>query len=71
LADVGYVEPESIQVAPPTGEVGAGMYTVVRTYSGQGASEIFDLIEQRDVKGLISGVPGFVNYVPFAVMTAA
>jgi hypothetical protein len=41
------------------------MYAVVRTYSGQGASEIFDVIEQReeDVKAIISGVPGFVSYV--------
>jgi hypothetical protein len=40
------------------------MYAVVRTYSGQGASELFDLLGQReeDVKTLISGVPGFVNY---------
>jgi hypothetical protein len=40
------------------------MYAVVRTYSGPGASEIFDVIEQReeDVKALITGVPGFVNY---------
>jgi hypothetical protein len=40
------------------------MYVAVRTYSGQGASELFDLLGQReeDVKALISGVPGFVNY---------
>jgi hypothetical protein len=40
------------------------MYAVVRTYSGQGASELFDLLGQReaDVKALIGGVPGFVNY---------
>jgi hypothetical protein len=40
------------------------MYAVVRTYSGQGASEVFDLIEQRqeDVKALLTGVPGFVTY---------
>jgi len=40
------------------------MYAVVRTYSGQGASEVFDLIEQRheDVTDLLTGVPGFVNY---------
>jgi len=40
------------------------MYAVVRTYSGQGASELFDLLGQReeDVTALISGVPGFVNY---------
>src|SRR3954451_20104404 len=42
----------------------AAMHAVVRTYSGQGASELFDLLGQReaDVKALISGVPGFVNY---------
>lgn len=40
------------------------MYAVVRSYSGEGASELFDLLSQReeDVKALISGVPGFVNY---------
>ena len=40
------------------------MHAVVRTYSGEGASELFDLLGQReeDVKSLISGVPGFVNY---------
>jgi hypothetical protein len=40
------------------------MYAVVRTYSGQGASGLFDLLEQREeeVTALISGVPGFVNY---------
>jgi hypothetical protein len=40
------------------------MYIVVRSYSGQGSSELFDLLGQReeDVKSLISGVPGFVSY---------
>ena len=40
------------------------MYAVVRTYSGQGAAELFDLLGQReeDVKALISGVPGFISY---------
>ena len=40
------------------------MHAVVRSYSGQGASELFDLIEQRsdDVTALISAVPGFVSY---------
>ena len=40
------------------------MYVVIRTYTGQGASELFDLLGQRedDVKELISGVPGFVSY---------
>jgi len=43
------------------------MHVVVRSYSGQGASELFDLMEQReeDVKELISGVPGFVSYAAF------
>ena len=41
------------------------MYAAVRTYSGQGASDLFDLIEARanDVTSLIGGVPGFVSYV--------
>jgi hypothetical protein len=41
------------------------MYAVVRSYTGQGASELFDLLGQReaDVQSLLSGVPGFVNYV--------
>ena len=40
------------------------MHAMVRTYSGQGAAEIFDLIEQRqdDLKSLIGGVPGFISY---------
>lgn len=43
------------------------MYVVVRSYSGQGASELFDLLGQReeDVKELIGGVPGFVRYAAF------
>ena len=41
------------------------MYAVIRTYSGEGASALFDLLGQReaDVQSLLSGVPGFVNYV--------
>ena len=40
---------------------------VVRSYSGQGAQELFDLLGQRqeDVKDLIGGVPGFVSYAAF------
>ena len=40
------------------------MYAVIRTYTGQGATELFDLLGQReaDVKALISGVPGFISY---------
>ena len=42
------------------------MYVVIRSYSG-GASELFDLLAQREeeVKELISGVPGFVSYAAF------
>ncbi len=40
------------------------MYAAVRSYSGQGASELFDALAKRDdeVRALISGVPGFVSY---------
>ena len=43
------------------------MYVVIRSYSGEDASEVFDLIEERsdEVKALISDVPGFVNYAAF------
>jgi hypothetical protein len=40
------------------------MYVTIRSYSGQGASELFDaLVEgEQDVKELISTVPGFSTY---------
>jgi hypothetical protein len=40
------------------------MYTVVRQYSGQGASQLFDALESKrdDVERLIRGVSGFVSY---------
>jgi hypothetical protein len=43
------------------------MHVVIRRYSGQGVSELFNLIAQREqeVKSLISGVPGFVSYAAF------
>jgi len=43
------------------------MHVVIRSYSGPGASELFDLLGQReaDVRTLISGVPGFVSYAAF------
>ena len=43
------------------------MHVVVRSYSGQGASDLFDAMEQRseDVKELITGVPGFGSYAAF------
>ena len=55
-----------IDVAQAT-ERGA-RYVVIRSYSGQGASELFDLLGQReeDVRSVISGVPGFVSYAAFA-----
>ena len=43
------------------------MHVVVRSYSGQGVSELFEAMAQRedDVKELITGVPGFVSYAAF------
>ena len=43
------------------------MHVVVRSYSGSGASELFDLLEQREdeVRELITTVPGFVSYAAF------
>ena len=43
------------------------MHVVIRCYSGQGVSDLFDLLGQREdeVKDLIGGVPGFVSYAAF------
>jgi hypothetical protein len=43
------------------------MHVVIRSYSGQGASELFDLAGQRteELKTVISGVPGFVSFTAF------
>ena len=40
------------------------MHTVIRSYSGSGATALLDLIEERkgDVEGLIRAVSGFVSY---------
>ena len=40
------------------------MHVVIRSYAGQGASELFDALVEReqDVKDLISSVPGFISY---------
>ena len=40
------------------------MHAVVRTYSGKGAKELFDLLEWRtaDVEKLMRSVKGFVSY---------
>jgi hypothetical protein len=40
------------------------MHAVVRTYSGKGAKELFDLLEKHkaDVEKLMRSVKGFVSY---------
>lgn len=41
------------------------MHAVIRNYSGKGAKELFDLLEERkaDVEGELRSVSGFVSYV--------
>lgn len=43
------------------------MHVVFRTCSGQGASQLFGRLGQReeDGKALLAGVPGFVSYAAF------
>jgi hypothetical protein len=43
---------------------GAATHTVIRTYSGNGAKELIDLLEQRksDVESLMRSVKGFASY---------
>jgi hypothetical protein len=43
------------------------MYVVIRSYSGQGGSALFDALAERedDVKAIISTVPGFTSYAAF------
>jgi hypothetical protein len=43
------------------------MYAVIRTYSGKGAKELFDLLEQRtgDVESVMKSVSGLVSYSLF------
>ncbi len=40
------------------------MYAVIRSYSGSGAKELFDLLEERqaEVEDVIRPVTGFVGY---------
>lgn len=40
------------------------MHAVVRSYAGQGAKELFDLLEQRkgEVEALIRAIPGLQGY---------
>ncbi len=41
------------------------MHAVVRSYSGSGAKELFDLLEQRkaELEGVIRPVTGFVSWL--------
>lgn len=41
------------------------MHAVIRTYSGAGASELFDLLEQRvsEVESIMRSIDGFVSYL--------
>jgi hypothetical protein len=43
------------------------MHAVSRSYSGQGARELFDIIEQKksEVEKLMRAVPGFHSYTLF------
>ena len=40
------------------------MHTVIRSYSGSGATALFDMLEERkgEVESIIRGVTGFVSY---------
>jgi hypothetical protein len=40
------------------------MHAIIRSYSGKGTNELFDLLEQKkaEVEKEISGVKGFVSY---------
>ena len=40
------------------------MYAVVRTYSGKGAKELFDVLEKRktEVESIMRPIKGFVSY---------
>lgn len=41
------------------------MHTVIRTYSGDGAKQLFDLLEARqsEVEGLMRPIQGFESYL--------
>jgi hypothetical protein len=43
------------------------MHVIVRSYSGQGTSELFDALAERqdEVKSLMASVPGFISYAAF------
>ena len=41
------------------------MYAVIRSYSGQGAAELFDELAHRedDAKQVVATIPGFVSFL--------
>jgi hypothetical protein len=43
------------------------MQTIIRQYSGENASKLFDLLEKnsKEVEGIMRDVPGFVSYTLF------
>ena len=43
------------------------MHVMIRSYSGQGASDLFDALAEREdeVKSLMGSVPGFISYSAF------
>ena len=43
------------------------MHVMIRSYSGQGASNLFDALATRqdEVKSLMGSVPGFISYSAF------
>lgn len=43
------------------------MHVVIRSYTGQGAAALFDLIAEREseVRDLLTAVPGFASYTAF------
>ena len=46
------------------------MHAVIRTYNGEGASMVFDLVENNadEVRELLGSIPGFASYT--AIRTA-
>ena len=52
------------RLRPVSNKYEPDMYAVVRTYSGKGAKELFDVLEKRktEVESVIRPVKGFVSY---------
>ena len=59
------MERASIKMNHAAGMQEVYMYAVVRTYSGAGAKELFNLLEQRkaDVEAVMRAVPGLVELI--------